>query len=444
MTLARSLWRMNKSVAYVQNPGMVVQLADGLKMTPSAFKEHSQWATLVASEQKLDAEGNVGIKKVPAAPAWLKWPLRRSVKKVTYAPGEPKITEANHFNQWPGWGVEPKKGDVKPWIDLTKFLFKDMEEGILEWFYDWCAYPIQNPGTKMFTCVVVWGPEEGTGKSFIGYTLGRIYGQNFKELTDQELEGDYTAWAENRQFVMGDEITGNDNRQYANKLKRLITQRTVTINVKFVPQYEVPDCINYYFTSNHADAFFMGDKDRRMMVAEVVGAALPDKFYKDYEKWLWGEGGAALMHWLLERKITKTFNPSAPAPKTAAKSRMISAGKGELTGWIAELLEHPAQVLTTGRMRHTRDLYTSAELLSFYLNAHPNAKATTIGLGKALSNAGVSQAAGGKPLRSPDGIQGRYYIIRNVDRWRKCTDRKKLEANLKSAPVPRTGYEGKV
>lgn len=444
LSLARALWKMNRVVAYVNNPGMVVQLEDGMKMTPGAYKEHSQWSTFHASEQKMDAEGNVVVKKTPAAAAWLKWPLRRSVKKVTYAPGLPRITKDNLFNQWEGWGVEPKRGNVKPFLDLVRFLFKDMEPEMQEWFLDWCAYPIQNPGTKLFNCVVVWGAHEGTGKSLIGYTLGQIYGNNFKELTDDDLEGDYTAWAENRQFVMGDEITGSDNRQYANKLKRMITQRKVTINVKFVPQYEVPDCINYYFTSNHADAFFMSDKDRRMFVVEVQGEALSDKFYAEYDKWLWHEDGPAhLMRWMLDRQISKKFNPSAHAPRTAAKDRMIKAGKGELTGWISDLLEHPEQVLATGKMRHTRDLYTAAELLSFYRAQYPDGKATTIGLGKQLSNAGVRQADGGTPLRGPDGTLGRYFIIRNAERWAKA-DRKKLEADLKKAPVPKTGYEGKV
>src|SRR5690606_920186 len=179
---------------------------------------------------------------------------------------------------------------------------------------------------------------------------------------------------ENRQFVMGDEITGNDNRQFANRLKRLITQRSVTVNVKFVPQYEVPDCINYYFTSNHADAFFMSDKDRRFMIVEVQGDPLDQKFYDVYDKWLWYDGGPAhLMQWLLDYKISKDFNPNAKPPRTAAKERMIRSGKGELSGWISDLLEHPSQVLVTGKLRHTRDLWTASELLSFYRAQHPDA-----------------------------------------------------------------------
>jgi hypothetical protein len=442
LTIARALFNINKSVVYVRDPGMVVERNTAQKMSPAAFKEHSDYATLGAAEQKMTAEGTVSLKKVPAAPMWIKWPLRRTVNKVTYSPGEDRVTKGNDYNQWPGWGVEPKKGDVQPFIDLVNFIFKDMEPESKEWFLDWCAYPIQNPGTKMFSCVVVWGVEEGTGKSLLGYTLGEIYGANFKEITDDDLDGDYTSWAENKQFVMGDEITGNDNRKYANKLKRLITQRSVTINVKFIPQYTVPDCINYFFTSNHADAFFMSDKDRRMFICEVVGPGLSDKFYDRYDRWLWHDGGpAALMHWLLARKISKSFSPNARPPATEAKKRMIKAGKGELSAWISDLLEYPDQFLRIGKMRHTRDMFTSAELLSIYKNAYPDTRVTAVGIGKQLSNAGVIQADGGRPLRAPDGSQGRYYIIRNRAKWAKEKSRKKIEANLTKPLVPSTGNE---
>jgi hypothetical protein len=437
LTVVRSLWQINRKVVYVRDPGVIAQLDNGLKMSPAAFKEHSDWATLYTSEQKVTAEGDISVKKVPAAPVWVKWPMRRSVARITYAPGQPRITDDNMFNEWEGWGATPRKGNVKPFLDLVKFVFKDMEPAAMEWFLDWCAYPIQNPGTKLFTCVVVWGVEEGTGKSLLGYTLGRIYGTNFKELTDDDLENQYTGWAANKQFLMGDEITGSDNRRYANKFKRLITQRTFTINAKYIPEYTVPDCINYFFTSNHADAFFMSDKDRRMFVVEVVGGALSQKFYDDYDDWLWNQGGHDyLMQWFLDRKIAKNFTPSMRAPETAAKQRMIKAGKGELSSWIGDLLEQPDQILRIGKMRHTRDMFTSSELLSIFKNAHPDTRVTAIGLGKQLSNAGVLQAAGGSPLRAPDGTMGRYYIIRNRDRWAREKDRKKLEAEIKKMPVP--------
>lgn len=439
----RTLWRMNDEVLYVKDPGLMVVQETGMKMSPDAFRSHSEWSTLSTPIRHMSSEGVIVLKKVSAAPAWLQWPLRRSVKAITYAPGQPRITEDNEFNGWKGWGVVPKKGNVEPWQYLCKWLFADMEKGALDYFYDWCAYPLQNPGAKMFVSTVIHGLTQGTGKSLIGYTLGEIYGENFKELTkDEDLEE--TFWAENRQFVMGDEVTGNDNRKHANKLKRMITQRKLTINVKYVPQFDIPDRINYFFTAQHADAFFLEDKDRRFFIVECTAEEpLPDQFYKDYDDWLWRKGGpSALFHWLLERKISKNFNPFAPAFRTAAKERMIMNTKGELASWLFELNRFPDDYLRLGAMVYTKDLFSAQELLTLYEAHHANSKVTGVGMGRAISSSGIPMMAGGQPLRGPDGKQSRYYAVRNISYWRTIKDRKIMERNLLMQPT-RLTKEGK-
>jgi hypothetical protein len=43
---------MNKEVAYVRDPGMVVALKTGQKMDCSKFSAHSDWATQAVPERK--------------------------------------------------------------------------------------------------------------------------------------------------------------------------------------------------------------------------------------------------------------------------------------------------------------------------------------------------------------------------------------------------------
>lgn len=426
------LWKMNKEVVYVEDPGLVVVEATGQKLSADAFKSHSRWSTENTMQIKVSAKGDIIREKVPAAPVWLRWPMRRSVHRVTYAPGQERFTEDGMYNQWEGWGVKPAKGDVKPWLELTKFLFSE-EPAALNYFYDWCAYPVQNPGAKMFTGVVIHGLAQGTGKTLVGYTLGRIYGTNFMEIEDDDL--DETFWAENKQFILGDEITGKDNRQYMNKLKRLITKSTMNINVKYVPQYTLPNCMNFMFTSQHGDSFFLEDKDRRFLVVEVVGEPLPEKFYTDYDKWYLGDGAAHLMQWLLDRKISKDFNPNAAPPRTKAKERMIASTKGDVESWVRELREFPEQILRVGQMVHTRDIFSSRELLFMYEGSNPNSRVTAVGLGRKLSEAGFRQVNGGQPLKGADGRMERFFAVRNADAWLKVGDKRKLEQHLTRAPV---------
>lgn len=436
--MSRALWAMNEEVLYAEDPGLIVVYETGQKIDVSKFRDHSRWASVNTIETRVGKDGNIVREKVAAAPIWVRWPLRRFVRRVTYAPGEERITENNEYNGWQGWGVEPTKGDVKPFIELFNFIFKGVEAADREWVLDWMAYPIQHPGTKLFTSVVVHGIEQGTGKTLIGYTLGDIYGKNFKEITDQDLEDGQTWWAENKQFIVGDEITGNDNRQHQATLKRLITQEDISINIKFIPQYTVPDRINYYFTAQHGDAFFLEDRDRRYFVNEVQGEPLPEEFYRKYDQWRRDGGAAHLMQWLLDRKI-KSFNPNAPAPQTAAKKRMILAGKGDLGKWINELIQNPDSVLRNGQLQHTRDLYTAGELLSMF-RAHVSVGAervTSSGMGRALGNAGIRQVFDGDTIKDPTGVPHRYYAVRNADKWLAVKHRKTLEQHIKQHPPKR-------
>lgn len=432
------LWQMNKEVAYVRDPGMVVAQRTGQKMDCSKFGAHSDWATVSVPERKMRPDGTMAVTKTAGGPMWLKWPLRRAVDKLSYIPGEDQFTEIDgltYLNQWKGWGVKPEKGNVKPFLELIDFMFEGADKGAKEWFLDWCAYPIQFPGTKLFSAALIYGRFTGTGKTLAGYTLARIYGSNFIKIKSKDLYD--TWWAENRQFVLGDEISGSDKRAEADMMKAMITQEEVNINIKYIPQFSIPDCVNYYLTSNHADALFLEDEDRRIFVHEVTGEPLPDEFYAAYDKWLKKEGGAAhLMQWFLDRDLSD-FNPKAQALRTSARERMIMTGKSDLAMWCAELKENPTGKLKVGQLRHQRDLFTAAELLVMYQNEHEHAigKVTANGMSRALQAAGFKQAYGGRPLENPDGKQGRYFILRNIDKWKREGNRKTLTKHITLQPV---------
>jgi hypothetical protein len=436
--ITKRLWQMNNEVVYIRDPGMVVSLRTAQKMDCSKFSAHSDWATVSVPEREMKGDGSFAVKKASAAPVWLKWPMRRAVDKLSYRPGEERFVEQDgllYLNQWKGWGVKPVKGNVKPFLNLVDYLFTDAEKEAKEWFLNWCAYPIQYPGTKLFSAVIVHGRMTGTGKTLAGYTLAKIYGQNFVKIKSKDLMD--TWWAENRQFVLGDEISGSDKRAESDMMKAMITQEEININIKYIPQFSIPDCVNYYLTSNHADALFIEDEDRRYFVHEVTQAPLPEEFYLAYDKWLKKDGGAAaLMQWMLDRDVSK-FNPKAPALKTAARERMIMSGKSDLALWVKELKEAPESKLRVGQLRHQRDLFTAAELLSMYEHEHERSvgKVTSNGMSRALSAAGFKQAVEGSPLANPEGKQGRYFIIRHVEKWNKLKDRKQLMKNIALGPV---------
>jgi hypothetical protein len=407
-------------------------------MLPVAtFTGHSHWSTASVPERKVRANGTISMEKVSAAAVWIKWPLRKCADKLGYIPGQEKFLRINDdivFNSWQGWGVDPSKGDVKPFLQLFDFVFEGLTKEERDWVLNWMAYPIKHPGTKLFQAVIVHGRTTGTGKTFIGYTLKRIYGENFIKIKSEDLRE--TWWAENRQFVLGDEISGSDKRADSDALKTMITQEETNVNVKYIPQYRIPDCVNYYLTSNHADALWLEDEDRRFFVHEVPHAEpLPLEFYRKYEKWLNDGGAAYLMHWFQQRDVS-SFDPKGPAPRTVARHRMIIMGKSDIDGFCADLKVNAGSILRIGQMRHQRDLFTSKEIMEFYLRDNENAagRITSNGIARALAKAGFIQAYRGQPIPTLDGKAARYFIIRNQARWEKSKSAE-LAKNIALQPV---------
>lgn len=411
---ARELFALNGEVVYVEDPGLVLRLDTLQRLSPRAFVEHA-YATRTYQDIVVNADGASRFVERCAPKEWLKWPMRAAVRRTTYAPGEPMITEAKELNIWKGWGCEPKKGSVKLWTQLLDFLVDPKKEpAARRWLEQWLAYPLIHPGTKLYTAVVMWGRVHGTGKSTIGYTMFRIYGSNATEIADKDLATNHNEWAENKQFIMGDEITGGDKRGSADRMKSMITQRQLRLNPKYVPSYTVPDCINYFFTSNHPDSFFLEDTDRRFAIFEIVGAPLPSEFYDAYLRWLDHEGGKeALFHHLLTLDVSD-FNPSGHAPRTSAKEDMIESGRSDLAMWVAALQEAPDSVLRLGDVVIDRALWTTSELHAVY-DPEKRGRVTVNGLSRELKRAGVLKAYKGMPVPTSQGPQ-KLWIIRDKER----------------------------
>lgn len=422
--LATALWELNTRYTYVRSPGLVLNTQTLGKISPNAFKEHAE-STRSAFEMVARPEGVEPV-AASASAAWLRWPCRSEAARITYAPGQPQLLEDGSFNEWAGWGYEPKKGDVKPFLTLLKNLFQGAESGAYEWFLQWCAYPIQNPGAKLYTASVFQGVTHGTGKSFVGYLLGRVYGdgmhgntraKNYVEVESKDLHGSFNEWAQGKQFVLGDEVTGKDKRAESDYFKNLITRREIRINAKYVPTYTVPDTVNYFLTANHPDAFFLEDTDRRFFVHEVTAQALSGAFYKDLERFMDSDAGPAALHYFFREQVDcSKFNPSAPALRTSAKERMTANGLSDLAAWVRSAVTQPDAVLKFGDVALLKDLFSAGELLALY-DPERRTGTTAGGMGRELARAGIRLACDGALAPTPGGKLERLYAIRNPGKW---------------------------
>ncbi len=421
---ADALWEMNERMLYVRKPGLVIDLKTAQQMDPTRFCTH-HFSNLHYTDISVGKGGTLVSKDKRTATRWLDWEGRAEVDGITYVPGGARIVDGK-FNTWPGWGCQPKKGDVSCWKWLLDYLFKGEKPELRKWFEQWCAYPLQHPGVKMYSAAMIWGRHHGTGKTLAAYSLMGIYGDNAVEVKNKDLKGSFTGWGANRQFVYGDEISSQEARLDANWLKGLITQKDIRINVKFLPEYYLPDTINYFLSSNRPDALFMEDNDRRFMVLEVAGAPLERGFYDQYDKWLGlrrgqytGPGREHLFDHLLKVDL-KGFNPMAAAPGSKAKEEMVIHSMSDLDAWVALLKETPESALRVlgEKVAVECDLFLAQHLLRAY-DPERRTRVTEPGMGRALAKAGFRFANNGKKLRTKSGV-ARWLLVRNPVIWERA------------------------
>jgi len=423
------LHALNSEIAYVQNPGLIYRLDTGQRIACSDFVAHAYaHRKYIEMQPGKNGEYRAVEKKLPKV--WIEWPSRFTVPHVDYAPGQPLVIPhtGNALNTWPGWACEPTVGDCTLWCELLDFLFAEAPPADRVWFERWLAYPLQCPGTKLCTAAVMWGLSHGTGKSLVGYTMFKIYGKNAVEIDERNLKEAYNEWAENKQFAMGEEITGGDKRMLADTIKHMITAQTMRVNPKYIPSYVVTNRINYYFTSNHCDAFFLEDDDRRLFIHEVIGTPLPDEFYARYDKWLRsGDAARAVFARLLNLDLGD-FNPNARAPYTGSKQDMLRTGRSDVGEWVATLRADPDSVLRVGSVVLPYIYWRNQDLLALY-DPRGVGRLTPNGMGRELRRAGFRQAAGGRPVRTAEHGQARVWMIRSLS----GTRRQQMAADTQAA-----------
>jgi Domain of unknown function (DUF3854)/Family of unknown function (DUF5906) len=408
-----AMHQLNSEVAMIHSTAEVLELQTGNIYSVAAFAD-----AVYRNRTYVDMSTGKSLIKC-AAKEWLAWPLRNRVARIEYEPScNELILPDGAYNAWAtaGWGCVPSvKGTMAPWHDLLGRVFTSQPADVVAWVRRWFAYPLQHPGAKLHTALLIWGQQTGTGKTLLGDTMRYIYGRNYGTVNNTQLASQFNEWLENKQFIVGDEIALGDKRHLGDWLKDIITGNIIRLNSKNRKTYAVRNCVNFYFTSNHDDAMYIEAADRRIFVNEVTGPPLLRTEYERYLRWLQQEGGAErLFHYLLHEVDLADFDPVARPPATAAKYDMAAMGRGDLEDWAVQLRNAPDSVLTSNNW----DLFRVEDLLKAY-DPEGKDKAKSVGMGRALNRAGVYRVAGGNNTVLVEGVRARFYAVRNAQLYQR-------------------------
>ena len=396
-----ALHRMNSEFVLISKPPCVMNLK-----TRDSYK-YADFVNIVCADRAVeitetDTKGNRKVKVVDTAREWVKWAGHTKADGVIYAPGESEMVDGK-FNLWQGWRYEPRKGDVQPFLDLLRYIFKGDAEA-QRWFLQWLAYPVQHPGVKLFSACVLWGAQGGTGKSLLGEILDMLYQPHGVIINEERLDGRFNAWQEGVSFCVGEEITGNDSRLFANKLKDMVTRQHVYVEHKGIDAMRLVDCTNYLLFSNHPDAVKLDVQDRRYFVWETPSEKLATKEGTRISRAMKSpEGMSALMHYLLEVD-TSDFEPRAAPPVTHSKQAMIRDGMSDVELWIQRVLHENA-------LQVPLELATADDMMRLYEPDDTRRKIRPVGMSRALRTAGLHQVNNSMVVKLTDGRQVHIFAI---------------------------------
>ena len=256
---------------------------------------------------------------------WLASPQRRTVnaEQVVFDPSMRAGPECiNLFNGMP---MKPVAGECGKILALLQHLCGEADQDqcpVMEWVLKWLAYPLQHPGAKMESAIVMHGATEGTGKNLFFRPVREIYGEYSSLITQAELESPYNSWISQRLFIIANEvISRSEMRHHVGRLKNYITESPIPVSEKFLPLRYEDNHMNAVFLTNDLHALQISPGDRRYMVVLTPGG-LSAGFYEEVVAEIEAGGAAALYHYLMQLPLDD-FDEHTKPLLTAAKEALI-------------------------------------------------------------------------------------------------------------------------
>lgn len=460
---------LNSQVAWIEKEGAVYDLRSKEFIQKANFTNGSAYSAL---EILAPTDKGTGVKRISVAESWLRHPLAQRYDYVEFHPesANPVLhTEAGGLalNMWTGWALAP--GDVQPFLDLTEFLFRDLEEHA-DLPLKLLVYKAQHPGTKIPLALVLVG-QQGCGKSLWAECARDAFAPYTAEVPSTALGSQFNGWTERTLLAVINEASPETLQKHAPALRALISDKRVMLNEKFRVARQINSYTQYIITSNDRGAGAYSADDRRMVVVSCPRKR-EHSFYRKVAEWRRAGGGAALLNHLLTMDL-EGWTPPQQAPLTAEKymsymeslspvqrlaEEMVTANEHVIVMWIQQALswaqaaEISNNVLSSRYAREIIDSLGSIQIRPWYtpeelglmfpsivsqLHGARGVKARVAGeISRELRTAGVTY------LRCSDDPRGfrwrgsirQYLVVADQDEWAEPLSQNEFERLMGQFP----------
>lgn len=281
-------------------------------------------------------DGRGGTKFIPAAVWWTQSPTKLVFDAVRYDPeGMYTLPSEIVLNTWRGFAVQPVKGS---WRRMRRHIWRVIcgrNRSTFKYLIRFLAHLVQHPGTNPEVMVVIRSTREGVGKSSLGQWLIRMFGPHAREFADiEQVFGQFNESLANISFALLEEVIFPGNKKSAEMSRAVVTAKSMQINPKGRPAYEIPHGIHFMMTTNGQWAIPAGAEARRYLMLDVREDVPPRSYFNAL--WAEADGGgvAAMLHDLLAANI-QGFNPRM-VPATAALVEQQRRSADDITQWVTD------------------------------------------------------------------------------------------------------------
>ena len=179
------------------------------------------------------------------------------------------------------------------------------------------ADAVQNPSSRPGVALAIRG-QQGVGKGVFVNTFAKLFGPHFIHVTQSShLVGNFNGHLKDKLLVFADEAFWAGNKQAEGVLKGLVTEDTLSIEMKGVDVGQFPNFIRLILASNNDWVVPASSEQRRFVVVDASSARMQDSSYFGAIINQMNNGGAeALMHHLLsvdlELSLIHISEPTRP------------------------------------------------------------------------------------------------------------------------------------
>jgi hypothetical protein len=313
--------------------------------------------------------------------------------------------------------------------DAIDFLWSRISDPkMAAWLMRFYAFAMRNPGVKIQSAPLLVSAETGTGKNTLARTIPElIFGRRWvRTVSGDVLGSSFTDVLGETWWLYLEELKAGGNKleriALANKMKSWITDSVITVHPKGLKPYDVRNRVQPIATSNFDDdAVHIDGNDRRWGIMAMVPKPFTEREALDvYSGFLQTDRAPGVWKYFFDRVDLTGFNPTARAPQSDAKAKMVVGGIGSIESRLVE-------AMVAREAPFDRDVFRLKDV-----------QGSIPGLGSSTATFVATQLKrlGAKPLR---GAQGIVWVWNNLEHWRKLPESARIN-HLNDASRP-TGVE---